>query len=503
MEDKSSAILEGSRQELAKAIDRTEPSGKRRPLGVIAAVATLGGLLFGYDTGVIAGALPYLEHPVSEGGLAIGPLAEGLMPGALALGAAFGALFGGRLSDRFGRKSNIIGLATIFFFAALGCAFAPTIQVLLICRFLLGLAVGGASTTVPVYMSETAPKNLRGTMVAVDNMMVVTGQLLAYVVNTVIAQTGQGSHIWRYMLLVCSIPAVALWIGMHFLPESPRWYAARKQYYDAIAALKRIRPVSDNQEIETEIAELIEVNREQEKAEHWGWKEVKERKWVRNLLAVGIGIAVLQQTTGVAVMMFFAPKIFMAAGRSETEAIAFQIGNGAVSVLGAACSLYLVARLRRRRMLVFSQIGVIFSLLAIALMFWKFIQPHMLANGEADPNNPPLLSASIIVLAAMMLFLLIQQSMVSPVTWVLLAEIFPSKVRGFAMGIAVFCMWIAQAVVTTVFPWLIENLGGGATFLLFAVVNVAMVVFSIKMVPETKFLTLEELEMKFSKQYGD
>lgn len=154
-------------------------------------------------------------------------------------------------------------------------------------------------------------------------------------------------------------------------------------------------------------------------------------------------------------------------------------------------------------MLVFSQIGVIFSLLAIALMLWKFIQPHMLANGEADPNNPPLLSASIIVLAAMMLFLLIQQSMVSPVTWVLLAEIFPSKVRGFAMGIAVFCMWIAQAVVTTVFPWLIENLGGGATFLLFAVVNVAMVVFSIKMVPETKFLTLEELEMKFSKQYGD
>lgn len=487
----------GDRPEpLQELISNTAPAGPKRSYKVVAGVATLGGLLFGYDTGVISGALPYMKHPVAEGGLALTASQEGLVGFFLLIGAAVGAVLGGHLSDRYGRKHNIITLAIVFFVGALGTAFAPNILVMYPFRFVLGLAVGGASTTVPVYLAETAPKNMRGTLVAVDQLMIVTGQLLAFAVNAIIANTVDGSHAWRWMLFICSLPAVALWFGMHRMPESARWLAAGGAYRLAVASLKQVRPDKDS-DIANEMREIIDLNEESRTQEKGTWKDLRV-PWIRRLVLIGIGIAVLQQTTGINTLMYYAPKILMAAGQGERAAITAQVANGVISVIGSACGLWFISRLRRRTMLITGQAGIIASLVLISVVFWTQVQPHLLPGGDPDPNNPPAALASFIVLAAMMIFLFFNQGLQAPANWVLLSEIFPQKMRGFGMGIAVFCLWTVNAIITWVFPVMIETLGGGLTFAIFAGINVLTIIFSIIFVPETKHLTLEQLEEKFS-----
>lgn len=220
-----------------------EMSANRAPrLGMIVFVSTLGGLLFGYDTGVISGALPFMSLGPDEGGLGLSPAQEGLVASSLVLGAAFGAFFGGRISDRRGRKMTIMALAVVFFAGALACAVAPTTEVMIAARFVLGLAVGGASATVPVFLAELSPTDRRGQIVSVNELMIVTGQLIAYTSNAVMASFFPGDHVWRWMLALATIPAVALWFGMLLVPESARWLLAAGRRSDARAALLRTRP---------------------------------------------------------------------------------------------------------------------------------------------------------------------------------------------------------------------------------------------------------------------
>ena len=292
-------------------VEKTPASGAKRSLGAIAAIATLGSLLFGYDTGVVAGALPYMYMPGGAGGLNMTTFEEGWVGGLLCIGAAAGAFFGGRLSDRFGRRHNITLLAIIFLFGAIGCAIAPNIWVLYLARIILGFAVGGASATVPVFLSETAPKRLRGFLVATDQMMIVFGQFLAFSMNAVIAHmqggptvtltgdavdasghvlghagtsvawetvqaavniadvagTGNGLT-WRYMLVLCSLPAIALWIGIRTVPESSRWYAANLRIVEAIGSLKRVRDEKKD-DVAGEINEMLDVQRAESAQEKW------------------------------------------------------------------------------------------------------------------------------------------------------------------------------------------------------------------------------------------
>jgi major inositol transporter-like SP family MFS transporter len=486
--------------DLPTMVQMTPASGQLRSPRTIALVATLGSLLFGYDTGVISGALPYMAHPVAAGGLGLTAAQEGMIGGLLLVGAAFGALLGGRLSDRFGRRRMIVYLAVVFLFGALGTAFAPSMVVMYPFRFFLGLAVGGASTTVPVYLAETAPKKLRGTLVAIDQVMIVTGQLLAFAVNAIIANTVESSSAWRIMLFVCSLPAVALWLGMHKMPESARWQVVRQNYYAAIGTLRRIRPGSD-EDLIAELQEIIEVNQADARSTKAGWRDLKVR-WIRRIVFIGVGIAILQQTTGINTLMYYAPKILMATGQGERASITAQVANGVISVVGSVCGLWFIARLRRRRMLITGQAGIIVSLLLIAVIFMTQVQPHLLASGEVNPVNPPAAAASYAVLAAMMLFLFFNQGFQAPANWVLLSEIFPTSMRGFGMGLAVFCLWIVNAIITWVFPIMIENLGGGVTFLIFAGINVGTIIFSILCVPETKHLSLEELERHLKERYS-
>ena len=311
MSSKNLSLATVTPAQLHDAVEKTPASGPRRGVFAIAAVATLGSLLFGYDTGVISGALPYMHMPFGAHGLGLTSLEAGAISGILLLGAAFGALFGGIMSDRWGRRHNITLLAILFFFGAVGNALSPNVWVMYIFRAVLGFAVGGASATVPVYLAETAPKRIRGAIVAVDQLMIVTGQLLAFSINALIAtmrggpeltvtadpsgllpaeyigqtisfdtlalmQASRGGTLstaeyheflaqltvtagngdtWRYMIVLCSIPAIALWIGIRLMPESSRWYVAKDRLYEAIGALKRVR----NEAVDGPIVDELQI----------------------------------------------------------------------------------------------------------------------------------------------------------------------------------------------------------------------------------------------------
>ena len=363
-------------ERIKEMAEKTPPSGPKRGIVALTAVATLGSLLFGYDTGVISGALPYMYMPAGAGGLELTPLEEGAIGGVLTIGAAFGALIGGRLSDKFGRRHNIIMLAILFIIGALGNTFSPNVWIMYIFRLILGLAVGGASATVPVFLAESAPKRIRGSIVAVDQLMIVTGQLLAFSMNAAInsahggpqltvkadptgaiapgtyewdslnelvaqqvgndqsaihefmmqmtISAGNGSA-WRWMIVLCTLPAVFLWIGMHLMPESSRWHIIQKQVYEAIGTLKRVRDPEKDGPIEDEINEMIEARKRQVAEKKLSLSEIMRIPWLRKLLAVGIFLAIVNQTTGVNTIMYYAPKVLSYAGMGTSAAITAQV----------------------------------------------------------------------------------------------------------------------------------------------------------------------------------
>lgn len=543
----TAAPAEPTRAELAEMVRTTPPAGKRRSVGFVAVVATLGSLLFGYDTGVISGALPYMYLPHESGGLALNAVEEGLVGGILLLGCACGAFFGGRLSDRYGRRHNILMLAVIFFIGAVSCSVAPSIWVLYPARFVLGLAVGGASATVPVYLAETAPKSIRGTLVGIDQLMIVTGQFLAFALNALIAnlkggpqatiasvaegttvtldgvtttlEAGQtyswdvlskvsesanlvvsagNGETWRYMLIICSLPAIALWLGMRAMPESSRWHAANRRYIQAIAELQRVRRPEDD--IAGEIDEMIEVNRLEASTEHWSLARCFHTPWTRRILLIGVMVGIFNQTTGVNTMMYYAPKVLQTAGFGTQAAITLNVLTGLASVIGSATGLWLLARFSRRQVLLGGTIGLTIMLWVMTAVFLFGINPHLDEAGNVTTSMPA--AVPYLVIVVIVVYMLFMQAGNAPATWVLMGELFPARMRGAAMGFAVLCLWVVNAIITFVFPEMMSSLGPVVTYLIFAVVNVVAVVFMWRKVPETKYSSLEELEESFQQRYA-
>ena len=529
-----------SRDKIQELVDETPPSGRKRSLGLIALVATLGSLLFGYDTGVISGALPYMYLPTNAGGLALKTWEEGLVGTFLCVGAALGASVGGKLSDKYGRRHNITLLAIVFFFGALGCTVSPNIWILYVCRVILGFAVGGASATVPVFLGETAPKRIRGTLVAVDQMMIVFGQFLAYAMNAALTQYHGGPQVtvtqdivnsegetlaragqtvawetikniqdvmtmtsdgngmtWRYMLVLASLPAIALWIGIRLMPESSRWYVANLRIPEAIGSLKRVRDESRDGPIADEIDEMLEIQRKEAGQEKWGLAQIWSTGWTRRLLIIGIILGLADQLTGINTAMYYTPKVLSAAGLPMSDAISLNVVSGGVSFIGSAVGLWLVTRFARRHVGIYQETSIVVSLGLLAAVFFFLIQPYQDADGNI--SGAPAF-APFLVLIIVSLFVFAKQS--GTVTWVLVAEIFPSKVRGTAMGLAVGALWIANAIVAAVFPVMMEKLGGALTYLIFCLINVGSLIFYMRFVPATKYHSLEELEERFEKEYG-
>jgi len=521
--------------ELDRLIETTPASGKKRSLVALALVSTFGSLLFGYDTGVIAGALPYMKLPWNAGGLHLTTIEMSLIGGLVAIGAAFGAFFGGRLSDRYGRRHNILLLAMVFFFGALGCTLAPNVWVLYLFRLVVGFGVGGASATVPVYLAENAPQRIRGSLVSVDQVMIVFGQFLAYFMNAVIARLGGGPEavvqsdptgtyaagttqtwdalstvgdglvvssgngmVWRYMLVLATLPAVALWIGMRRMPESSRWYIANDRLAEAIGSLKRVRD-EDKDDVAGEITEMVELTREETSAKKWTLRECWNMRWTRRLLIIGIFLCLFDQLTGVNTAMYYLPTILHSAGFASATAIELNVITGFASLIGICIgAFFMIRKFPRRVVAIYQKAADSVVLAALAVTFGVFIEPHM-SGGELDPESVPPF-APWLILGLVTLFLLFTQS--GTHVWVFMGELFPIRARGACQGVAVACLWTMNAIITFVFPSMIEGLGGGKTYLIFAVINVIALLFVIKFVPETKYLSLEELELEFRQKYA-
>jgi MFS transporter, SP family, major inositol transporter len=448
-------------------------------LRTIILVSTFGGLLFGYDTGVINGALPFMSEA-----LGLNSFTEGFITSSLLFGAALGAVFGGRLSDLSGRRTNILYLAVLFFFSALGCTLAPNITIMVISRFCLGFAVGGASVTVPAYLAEMSPAARRGRMVTQNELMIVTGQLLAFVINAILGSTmSHNENIWRYMLAIAALPAIFLFFGMLKVPESPRWLVSKGKDKDALNVLRKIR---EEKEAQLELNEIKETFVQEAGVKQATFKDLNV-PWIRRILFLGIGIAVVQQVTGVNSIMYYGTQILKEAGFETKAALIGNIANGAISVLATFVGIWLLGKVGRRPMLITGLLGTTASLLLIGLF------SLMLEGSAALPY---------VVLALTVTFLAFQQGAISPVTWLMLSEIFPLRLRGLGMGVTVLFLWVVNGLIGLAFPILLAKVGLSTTFFIFVALGLAAVGFVKKYLPETKGFTLEQLEHNFRNHEG-
>jgi len=446
------------------------PSAHRRALRRATWIATLGGFLFGYDTGVINGALPYMQDD-----LGLTPFTEGLITSSLLFGAAFGAVGAGQLADRLGRRRLLLILAVVFMLGAAGTAAAPGVGIMVLARVVLGLAVGGASAVVPMFLAELAPAARRGQLVTRDQLMIVSGQLAAFVCNAVIGNVwGEEGNVWRWMLLVATLPAIALWIGMHFVPESPRWLGSKGRYAQMLAALQKIRSAEEAQAEYNEIKGLAGTTRT-------GRLKDFAEPWLLRVLLIDMGLSIVQQITGVNAIIYYGTQILADAGFGTEAALTANIANGVVSVAAALIGIWLLGKVARRPMLITGLLGTTTTLALIGAA--SILMPEGTARGFT-------------VLSLTVLFLAFQQGAVSPVTWLMLAEIFPLRVRGLGIGLSVFVQWMANFAVGFSFPMLMAALGISNTFFIFVGLGICAVLFVRRFMPETRGLSLEELELK-------
>jgi sugar porter (SP) family MFS transporter len=414
--------------------------------------------------------------------LGLTPATEGLVTSSLLVGAAIGALLCGRLADRVGRRRALVGLAVVFFVGALGSVVAPSFEVMAATRFVLGLAVGGASVTVPVYLAELAPTERRGAITGRNEIAIVVGQLAAFVINAVIG-TVWSDHpgVWRYMLAVQAVPAVALFAGMLRMPESPRWLLSRGREDEALAVLRQVRDPGRAAAELREVRDLVAHERADAARGQGGWAELR-LAWVRRLVLIGVGVAVVNQLGGINAVMYYGTQLLRQSGFSGDVALVANVLNGVFSVLGMLIGLRVINRVTRRGLLLVGLTGIIASHLLIALC------------SAAIPEGT---GRSVAVTFFLVLFVGFNQSSVGLVCWVILAELFPLRVRGFAIGLCVFWNWAANAVISGFFPSVVAGIGVNGTFLLFAALNVLSWLFVRFVLPETRDRSLEQLEEDF------
>ncbi|QNF30987.1 sugar porter family MFS transporter [Metabacillus sp. KUDC1714] len=449
-------------------------------LQIIMISATFGGLLFGYDTGVINGALPFMAQPDQ---LNLTPVTEGLVTSSLLFGAALGALVCGKLADRYGRRKMILNLSFLFLLASLGTTFAPNVSTMVVFRFLLGLAVGGASSMVPAFLAEMAPHEKRGRMVTQNELMIVGGQLLAYVFNAILGVTmADTDHVWRYMLVLSAVPALILFVSMLFVPESPRWLTSKGKKSEALSVLKQIRDEKRAKFEFNVIEKAVEKDSELKKA---SFKDFST-PWLRRILLIGIGVAVVNQITGVNSIMYYGTQILQESGFGTKAALIANIANGVISVIAVIFGIWLIGKVNRRPMLIIGLCGTTTALLLIAIF-------SMVLDGSAV--------LPYIVLSLTVLFLAFMQGCVGPVTWLVIAEIFPQRLRGLGSGISIFFLWIVNFIIGFAFPILLSSVGLSTTFFIFVALGLLGISFVYKFMPETNGRTLEELEEHFRAQY--
>lgn len=444
---------------------RRASGGRGRYAYVVAAFSALGGVLFGYDTGVISGALLFIRQDFH-----LSPWWQGAVVSALLVGAMIGALACGSLADRYGRRRVLIGAAIIFTLGSVAAALAPSAEVLAGTRFLLGISVGTSSVAVPLYIAETAPPRSRGFLVSLNQLAITVGILLAYLSNYALAP----SQNWRLMLGLGAVPAVVLLIGLPGLPDTPRWFMAQGQRDRAHRALVRIR---GTEAVDEELAAISGVD----VAEEAGRADFRQ-PWIRRLLWIGVLFFFFAQASGINTVIYFAPSIMEKTGLGASAAVLATVGVGVVNVIMTLIGMAFVDRAGRRPLLMIGLLGMVVSLGVLGAIF---------ALGDLSG------AASYIALACLFVYVAAFAGAVGVVYFVLPSEIFPLKIRGTAMSIALLVNWGTAFVVSLTFLGLIDGIGGAGTFWLYGVLGLAFLGFGYRFIPETKQQSLEQIEERF------
>ena len=436
-------------------------------LYIVAIIASLGGLLSGYDTGVISGALLFINESwdLSES-------LQGIVVSSVLIGAVIGAATNGILADIFGRKKVIIATAIIFILGSILCGFAPNVYVLIISRIFVGLAVGIVNFVIPLYLSEISPKAVRGTLVSLYQWAITAGILFSYFINAAFAQAVFN---WRWMLLAGVLPGLVLLVGMCFMSDTPRWLISKNKDDAAQKVLKKIEPDVDIESEVKEIKRTLKLN------DRTSGEKFRFKKWMIMPFVVGIGIMFAQICTGINTIIYYAPTIFKVAGfDSNLNAIYATTGIGVVNFLMAIVAVFFTDRLGRKPLLYFGLTGVMLSLAALGCAF---------AFESALGSN-----LKYVAVGSLVTYIICFAMSLGPIGWILVSEVFPLKIRGIAMSICTVSNFAFNFFVVGSFPILIHKIGGAYTFWGFAVVSFLCILFVYFFVPETKGISLEQIE---------
>jgi SP family arabinose:H+ symporter-like MFS transporter len=427
-------------------------------------VAALGGLLFGFDIAIITGAGPFLTKTFG-----LNSIQEGWAYSSLLFGCILGAAVAGRMTDKWGRKRILIGVALVFALTSVWSAVANNLTMLVLARIAGGLAVGAASTVAPMYISEVSPAKYRGSLVSMYQLFIVTGILISYMINYILHDIGENN--WRWMFASGAIPSVLFLIMLFFVSETPRFLYLKGKKQEALAVLERIGGKQLAGEEMEEIRKSITGS-------SVSFRMLLDPK-LRKVLWVGFGLAVFIQLSGINTIIDYAPKIFATAGWKLDAGLFATFGLGIVNFVSTWVSILIVDRFGRRPLYIIGSAGMTVALLGLTIagMIGHF--------------------SGLTVLLLIILFLIFFSACVGPVFWTYMSEIFPNRIRGTAMSVPVFTQWVFNALIVLVFPAMLKHLSTAISFGILAAFSLGQLLFTLKYMKETKGKSLEEIEELF------
>lgn len=468
--------------------ERTNKQNKAL-VAVIATVAATGGLLFGFDTGVISGAIPFFQEAFD-----IGDNWIEIITTAGLIGAVIGAMFSGRIADNIGRKKVILAAGVIFIIGALWSGASSSATMLAFARFFLGIAIGVSSFSAPLYIAEISPTKSRGTLVSMFQLLITIGIMVSYLSDSAFAVPDghpDYENVWRPMFYVGVIPAVIMFVGMLFLPETPRWLISKGFEEKCRQVLEKVEEPALVEDVMIKMKEDIEADRRNKV----DWKMIF-RKWLRVPLTIAIGIMFVQQFTGINTIIYYSPKIFLMSGFANAQAAVWaSVSVGVVNVAFTILSLFLIDRLGRRKLFFIGLTGMILALASLGFLF----------------ANQASLSESLkwVTISLVWIYIAFFAISLGPLGWLIISEVFPLSVRGIGSSIGALSNWLFNALVAFTFFKIVklltipgteivqngENLGNPAgAFFLYAILGLAGMIWGYFYIPETKNVTLEKIE---------
>lgn len=450
------------------SMTKNNTNNKVKPyLIFISIIAMMGGLMFGFELAIISGAVPFIQEYFNWNELELGWGVSSLL-----LGAIVGSLLSGFFADKYGRKKILIYMALLFAISCIGAAQSHTTLSFILYRIIGGVSVGAASVLSPMYVAEVVPSRIRGTMVSIYQLSITFGILTSYLINYLLHDVENN---WRWMFASGAVPSVLFFIGLFFIPETPRWLLMHGYKERAQKVLLKI----NNQEEANKEIEEIELS-DKAGIENDGIGKLFSKK-LRKPLLIGLFLAVFVQITGINTVIDYAPKILLAAGFQIKSALLQTLLIGIINFLSTFIAIWLVDKVGRKPLYMVGSVSMFISLLLLSLSFWFNL-------------------SGIFALISILLFIASFAALIGPIFWTLVSELFPNRIRGKAIAVVSFTQWVATFLIVLLFPYVLKNLGGALTFFILSTMSLIQLVVVWRWLPETKGKTLEEIEGLWEKK---